>query len=171
MSFGWSGPATRAWDRRSPYRRDVAHQHLEYSFQSQAPSKARESRLSRHSGRVGIFVISGRRDRGACGPQNQVNPNAGAARRKVIHHRRGAPNPGGASSLVNNFGGTIRVGIETFMRPFLGFRYHHFELTQALLATTPPLLATTPLSKVLATGSEATFRRCVDLRLKSESSG
>ena len=39
----------------------------------------------------------------------------------------------------------------TFLRPFLGVRYHLFELTQALLATTRSPLATTRLSTVLDT--------------------
>ena len=110
-TFGLGKSAARARDRRSPYRRDVAHRHLEYSFQSQAPSTARESRLSRQSNRVGIFVIFGRRGRGTCGPGNQFNHSPAFARRKVIHHRLRTPTPRGASPLVNNFGGTIRVGI------------------------------------------------------------
>jgi hypothetical protein len=68
--------------------------------------------------RVGIFVIFGRRDRGACGPENQLNHSPGTARRKVIHHRLRAPTPGWAAPLVNNFGGTIRVGIVRFSPQF-----------------------------------------------------
>ena len=110
-SFGFSQTAMQAWYRRNPYRRDVVHRHLEYSFQYQAPSRERESRLSRQSGKVGIFVIFGRHGCGTCGPANQLNHSSGAARRKVSHHRPRTPMRGCASPLVNNFGGTIRVGI------------------------------------------------------------
>jgi hypothetical protein len=58
-------------------------------------------------------------------------------RRKVIHHRLRAPNPVCASPLVNNFGGTTRVGIGRFHARFGANMAQVLRLHQHYFASHP----------------------------------